>query len=121
MDTNAENTEGHSTSGWTQALSPRATLHPTTPLRGAVGDKYQAPLSPFALFSEEKAQLRAASPVLSFEELARILAEEWDSMPEEAKTPYRQRADEEHLRHETMSAALALTQVTSVDEMLLLN
>ncbi|CBJ30135.1 conserved unknown protein [Ectocarpus siliculosus] len=54
---------------------------------------------------------RAASPVVSFEELARILAEEWDSMPEEAKTPYRQRADEEHLRHETMSAALALTQI----------
>ncbi|CAN0107418.1 unnamed protein product [Ectocarpus sp. 12 AP-2014] len=121
MDTNAENIGGDSSSGWTQALSPRATRHPTTPLRGALGDEHQALLSPFALFSEEKAQLRAASPVLSFEELARILAEEWDSMPEEAKTPYRQRADEEHLRHETMSAALVLTQVTSVDEMLLLH
>ncbi|CAM9444749.1 unnamed protein product [Ectocarpus sp. 4 AP-2014] len=116
MDTNAENIGGDIRSGWTQALSPRAARHPTTPLRGSVGNKHQDPLSPFALFSEEKAQLRAASPVLSFEELARILAEEWESMPEEAKTPYRQRADEEHLRHETMSAALVLTQVMSVDK-----
>ncbi|CAM9565336.1 unnamed protein product, partial [Ectocarpus fasciculatus] len=103
----------------TQPLSPRAALYPTTPLRGAGGEKPLAPLSPFALFSEEKAQLRAASPVVSFDELARMLAEEWDNMPEEAKTPYRQRADEELLLRETMSAALVLSQVVSLDKLLL--
>lgn len=53
----------------------------------------------------------AASPALSFEELSKILAEEWERLPEEQKTPYRKKADEERLRHETMGAAMVLTQV----------
>lgn len=48
---------------------------------------------------------------MSFEEMARTIAEEWEKLPEESKTPYRERADEERLRHEAMSAALVLTQV----------
>lgn len=57
---------------------------------------------------------RATSPALSFDELARILAEEWENLPEEGKTPYRKKADEERLRHETMGAAMALTQVSDI-------
>lgn len=54
---------------------------------------------------------RAASPTLTFEELFRILGEEWERLPEEEKTPYRDRANERRLQHETMGAAIALTQV----------
>lgn len=54
---------------------------------------------------------RAATPTLSFEELARRLAEEWEKLPEEDRAVYRQRSDEELLRHETMDAAMVLTQV----------
>lgn len=49
---------------------------------------------------------------MSFEELARILAEEWKRLPEEQKTPYRKKADEE--RHEAMGAAMVLTQVSDL-------
>ncbi|CAM9739038.1 unnamed protein product [Pylaiella littoralis] len=109
MDTTAQAKNNESGLGAAQKphpLSPRPTLYPTTPLRNGVS------LSPFALFSEEKkGWLSAASPALSFEELARILAEEWERLPEEQKTPYRNKADEERLRHETMGAAIALTQI----------
>lgn len=49
--------------------------------------------------------------MMSFEELQRILGEEWDRLPEADKTPYRDRAIERRLQHETMGAAIALTQV----------
>ncbi|CAM9446830.1 unnamed protein product [Hapterophycus canaliculatus] len=57
------------------------------------------------------AEAIASSPAMSFEELARILAEDWENLSEESKTPFREKADEERLRHETVSAALVLTQV----------
>ena len=54
---------------------------------------------------------RGASPVLSFEELSRILAQEWDGLSEVAKTPYNDMAAIQRGRYEAMSAALVLTQV----------
>ncbi|CAM9490011.1 unnamed protein product, partial [Laminaria digitata] len=54
---------------------------------------------------------RGASPALSFEELSRILAQEWDGLSEVAKTPYKTKADNQRVRYEAVSAALVLTQV----------
>lgn len=56
---------------------------------------------------------RLESPSLEFDELARIIAEEWASLSEEAKTPYKDKADEDSVRYEAMGAALVLTQVST--------
>ena len=60
---------------------------------------------------------RGASPALSFEELSRILAEEWDSLSEVAKTPYKNKSDSQRVRYEAVSAALVLTQVDTLPRM----
>lgn len=54
---------------------------------------------------------RAASPTLTFEQLAKRLAAEWENLPEEVKSVYRHKSNEEALRHETIGAAMVLTQV----------
>lgn len=51
------------------------------------------------------------SPALPLEELARILADHWDCLSDEAKTPYKNRATEEGHRQEALGAAVVLTQV----------
>lgn len=54
---------------------------------------------------------RVLSPTLSLAEVIRIVADQWDNLSEDAKTPYKDRADEERHRYDTLGAALMLTQV----------
>lgn len=54
---------------------------------------------------------RVHSPSLPFEELARILADQWANLSDEAKTPYKNKAAEECRLQEALGAAVALTQV----------
>eukprot|EP00752_Nemacystus_decipiens_P005827 g5267.t1 len=55
----------------------------------------------------------AASPAMTLDELRMLLAEEWDQLADDDKTPYRDKANERRLQHEreTMGAAIALTQI----------
>eukprot|EP00903_Cladosiphon_okamuranus_P014150 g13150.t1 len=92
----------------TSAPAAPAAAAPAAPAAAGEGS------SEAAATAEPAPTAAAASPTMTFEELeeqTRILVEEWERLPEEDKTPYRERATERRLQHETVDAAIALTQI----------